>query len=787
MSVRRRRRRSYDDDDYDDDYDDYDDHNDDNDDYVLQQRKSPKRSKSSSSSKHRRSKQEYIISSEIEVHESDQGTSIINKTPISITQERGITDIESIKKRLAEKKRKLEYDRDHNPLSQKSDKVFNEGNFTQQLGVMSCTEIREFLEKTKLTDEEKISFVEQNLKATKHLQSYIKNLNYNPHEMQVMGEAAAGVMSLLHHDIKEKFGILFDSYDTTDPDCVYLRELVARIKKRRKYSKVGKAFQVVKGAVVGTASLVGNAIATGWSYMAPLVSSLFKAGFDLVKYIMSNPLTAFCALSLVKDMRDMACRQAGIYLGKLSKDNAFGSRAFLEDVLKKHYPDIVMTRGKTNLQDLMGIFNEIKQPFMNRIAGVFVVQSTEVGMTAFGEFLSGGIEILPAIPVIGDALGGVIKVIGMVIKASAKEVGKQIGDMIEVGIHNQDVKNCFTKLFEIIDLSTCMKALMEEVNNEFDTAHSTTMNPLQIQRAQNEADKKAKDAGKAVSDLEEKLKKASTAEDREKLQAELTDAKAKADDTKKLFESTKEASTKDTEQQIQQDMKDVEFMTSKREENNVIQKSIFDIRDKLPNLKRNVEIDTEQKKEVETKYVLALETLNKLQKEYPAFEAKNKESRRRYDELDKKGKGRTYNEFYEMDKLKGEMINMPGLVDSRAKNLQDAKDEVRYLKDEVKQKEIKLFENTELLKNAEAALVEATNNFKTKKSDYVREAADYVTKKQAGGGESKKKFSGDLHSKRARKRKNRVHTINRKRGKKHVKSKRKFQNYKSIFKLFQNS
>ena len=269
------------------------------------------------------------------IHQStviDPETGAVQETQVAITPVKGVFTLADVKKNLLEEEEKLKRQQnDVLKLSQRNPDYkepplipppphYTEKNFTQILGLMSCAEIRKHLEKTKLSDEDKVAFVEQNLSASKSFQKYVKKLNLDPKEFQATLEAAHGVTTVMRGQVEEYFGIMFDSYDLDDPDCIYLKELIENIKKKKKGTLWRKRLDNAIWLGKTTANAATNAATNA---ISPLVLDAVKEkallAANKVKQAAENTKQALVNL---KDGAVKHAVKAGHYVGDRIKDGA---------------------------------------------------------------------------------------------------------------------------------------------------------------------------------------------------------------------------------------------------------------------------------------------------------------------------------------------------------------------------------------------------------------------------------------------------------------------------------
>ena len=339
----------------------------------------------------------------------------------------------------------------HNPV---------EKELMTRLGVWSCKDIREHLEHTELTREEKIAFIEQNINSSKSLKAYIKKQHYSANELRYMAEAGEGLVRLIGAKAKEIWTMMYDVEEGSDEDCAYLREEMKKFYEEkenekntvwsRTLAKTAKAAKGVGKAAMDGAKMVGSAALGG-------LKLLGQGGFRVYNWIMHNPKTAFFCLIMLKNLKTQLCRLgAKWYLSqKVDTNNKESIKAFI----RSYYPEIRFD-PRMSLRELKEMLGEKMKPKIAEMAATEVSKVFgDIGKTIGSLFSDTMGTFAMSIPVIGPLIGGSVTLVSKVVIQTVVEDGALLA---ELALSQPYTVNCFTPLKNLLNPFECLKSAAQE-------------------------------------------------------------------------------------------------------------------------------------------------------------------------------------------------------------------------------------------------------------------------------------------------------------------------------------
>lgn len=298
--------------------------------------------------------------------------------------------------------------------------------FTERMGVASREDLENQLDDTTFSQSEKEEIMNNHEEGQTELRQWIEGLNLEKRDYAFM----LNVGKIM----KDQFTAQFQEIITSLED---IKGNVNEIQKKlaSEESLLGKILSKVGSAI-------GWAVGQLYKVISWSVSTLAKMGFNLVKFIITNPHTAKIMAFIALRMKKRICKELSIYMGLYQYkkkagilEKAYEKAGDLADIAKAGLPGVVSSFVNGSKFDSM---------WSTLSAGVSAGFSTVLG----------------AIPVISKSvpvIGGIIEV-GMDIAKDAVKFST------EVAMYEQDVTGTFGYIIEIIDLSECIK--VHEVEEE---------------------------------------------------------------------------------------------------------------------------------------------------------------------------------------------------------------------------------------------------------------------------------------------------------------------------------
>ena len=356
------------------------------------------------------------------------------------------------------------------PASKGSKSSLNIDQVVKNMGVMSCAEIKYELERSKMTTEEKIIFIKQNRSSSRHLISWLKSQHLSPEQLKYFQDAGGAIMRLLGQNAKEISTVLYcQEFDESDPDCVYLKELLQRLENEMNETPKSKATKKSNGYLKRIKEGVKTAAAFAWKGAKAVGSHVYNAGvflaklavskaFDLWKWMSSNPTTAFFSLMYLRSIRNKLCRLAGSNLKYFGPDT---NKDLLLKSIRLHNPNYNPKPGSTVkdiLDDVNSIGSKVATETLVSVGGTVVSQMWGKTGRAMTEVLAGAAGFLPGGPIISASIRVVM---GAVIDSTEESL--QFAH--EQAIYTTRLNNAFGMLVDLINPMKCVDQLYGEFVN----------------------------------------------------------------------------------------------------------------------------------------------------------------------------------------------------------------------------------------------------------------------------------------------------------------------------------
>ena len=341
-----------------------------------------------------------------------------------------------------------------------------------KLGIMDCTAIRKFLEKSTMTIEERIVFIENNRSSSKHLKSWIQGQHMGQKELTMYSAVGKDILSMVGNNTYNLYNTLYgDSSDETDPDCVYLTNTLKEYYNQTRDERWSK---LMKGAH----AVVQNAWEFGkWGAGKAVdavkygLSWAITKGFELWTWISSNPKTAYFALTAISQVKTRVCRYVG---GKLAEMGIYmGQKESVLAYIKKVYPDKEPPPPGSTLGDmyksLKGVGEQVTLDVVSKQAGPLIKNIFSMGGTVLKAGLGGAVA---GIPFAGPMLSGAVSAIT---DAVVEQTAEQAAQAAEMACYMKSVENTFSKLIEVINPFSCLEELAKSANAVLDPTPKVTV------------------------------------------------------------------------------------------------------------------------------------------------------------------------------------------------------------------------------------------------------------------------------------------------------------------------
>lgn len=335
-------------------------------------------------------------------------------------------------------------------------------NLPEAMGVMTCTQLREYLEdNTEMSHQERIVFIEQNMQSTSTLRSYIAKQHMSMKDLNFYATAGKSLMTMVGTSTTDMMDYFVDRpMDDADPDCEYLKDLL-----ETSYRLVGKSAKETVSMYQKLKTMAESAYTTAKKWTGKVANlAIFFAkymaqwAFKIGQWIMSNPKTAFFSLMVLKGLKTQLCRQVGKIVGYFGEST---DRSWMMSKIRQYYKGPLPSGRNSTARDMYNVAQDALKPVVIDAVGGAAKSIMGALWDNSGSILkSAVVASLSAIPFAGPALASV----GGLIVDGALNASKESAQMaLEQAIYTRHVNNAFGQLFELVDPISCMK----EVFNEF--------------------------------------------------------------------------------------------------------------------------------------------------------------------------------------------------------------------------------------------------------------------------------------------------------------------------------
>jgi hypothetical protein len=375
----------------------------------------------------------------------------VNKlSPISVKQEIELTRKSPI--------RKSPSPMDIKKLTPKTQK--KRLDLLKRLNIMSCADIKLYLETTQMNEEEKIVFIKQNMVDNKSLRNYISKQHFNIKDLNFMSDAGSSILNTLGNETKKIYESFMgsDELDENDEDCKYLQNILKQYENQKSGGYLSKALTLTKDVLSTTGKVLYETGKFVGSKAYDVFNYLATRGFQLWTWISSNPKSAYFALVMLKSLKTQLCRFCGESLGLFGSWS--GMRDRLITVIKHFYPDADLNPN-TSLSDLKSMVKDVSKPFVTEIISKSVVSIFNTVWDNKSTLFSGAItSAFSLIPGVGPILGSGFSAIFDTVLSNTKD---SINLMQEQMVYQTHVSNAFSMLFEIVNPFECIDNMLKEV------------------------------------------------------------------------------------------------------------------------------------------------------------------------------------------------------------------------------------------------------------------------------------------------------------------------------------
>jgi len=398
----------------------------------------------------------------------------------------------------------------------------------KQFKVMDCKQIREYIDKTKFTEEEKIKFIKQHMNSSNMLRDYVKKHKMSTDEIQLAVESGKFILNTLTDKMMEMKDFVFsqEAEIQKDPDCQVLSEMVDSYEKeqlrktkksvnkksasakkksatpRNKWSAAKRRVKKLGNAALGKVANVGNAaynavttenikgalnyskdkLASAFSYSKKafvtvynIIKWLMKKGFEIWTYVNDNPLLILMTCMFIEEIKSHLCLWVGSLLGHITKTNIgehwnslINSLSFiLPSALREQLLADYNSEDPSQLARMWDWF----QTFTKTSALDYVSKNgMEMMHDAMGSVKSYAVPILTS--AIAIVTGGtsllVSGAIGVVFSVICDSVEKSVGQSLVLSAQLSTVKSVFSKLFDVVNPSKCIASMAKQQQETVD-------------------------------------------------------------------------------------------------------------------------------------------------------------------------------------------------------------------------------------------------------------------------------------------------------------------------------
>ena len=331
-----------------------------------------------------------------------------------------------------------------------------EQELPKALGIMSCEQIRIYIEKSTFSKKEKEVFIRDNLRGSRALKTYIKEQNFSLSELKMFTEGGKFIMKNIEKQIKTiSESMNLSGEDKLDKgeglECEYLQNILDNegnsneseswedfLKKKLKEGRTSKSknkrgnWSRIKSATrkVGTGiydlgsgvlrktrdlaargNIVLQYVLSAGKGVKDVVVKTLKyfagVGFQIWTWISTHPLAAMFAIKFLNKLKTYGCEWVGEQLGIVGTSTSSSREAWFA-IIHQLYPNdpavqdevklSEIIRTKSDFNTLMKAFAMCEIPSLLFTKGKELLQSIFVGLKDFTVWaLSGAFGLLPFI------------------------------------------------------------------------------------------------------------------------------------------------------------------------------------------------------------------------------------------------------------------------------------------------------------------------------------------------------------------------------------------------------
>lgn len=302
--------------------------------------------------------------------------------------------------------------------------LYNE--FLDRFGVGTVEELEEEVQNSKFSSDEKTEIVESYKEDVKDLQLWVEGLNLSKRDHAFMMSVGKMIKDQFAANLKEAM----DDLNQIKSGVVDIQQ-----KLSNEQSFLGKLMSKVGSAVGWVAGQVYKVIS--WS-----VTTLATLGFNLIRYILTNPRTAKIMAFIALRIKKRICKEVSIYVGMYVYKKESG-------ILDK-ITEGVASAAEAAKQGLPGIVaNFVNGSKFDTLWGSLTDTIT-----------SGFSSVLGAVPVISKS----VPVVGGLVELGMDIAKESVRFATEVAMYEKDVTGTVGHIIELIDLTECIK--VQEVEKQ---------------------------------------------------------------------------------------------------------------------------------------------------------------------------------------------------------------------------------------------------------------------------------------------------------------------------------
>lgn len=336
----------------------------------------------------------------------------------------------------------------------------------KKLNIMTCSDIKTYLESTDMSDEEKVIFIRQNMTDNRALRSFIEKQHYNLKELNFVSDAGSVILKTIGNEAYKVYELMIGTTIEAEDevDCQLLKDFVKNYENKQKQPGFFKqaletGVEATKTALQYTGTALyytgkaawetGKLLFQGFSY-------LISKGFQLWTWISSNPRSAYFALLTLKSLKNQLCKASGQALGIFGSST--GTKKKLVAYINYYRPDIQVTEHTS-----MTILKDVSKPFINDVIGKSIVGLFNKAWEHKQKVVTGALA-LAFTTVVGPVAGPMIgSGIGMMLDTIMDGAKESVSLIAEQTVYQTDVRNCFTALFELVNPIECIDKMLKEV------------------------------------------------------------------------------------------------------------------------------------------------------------------------------------------------------------------------------------------------------------------------------------------------------------------------------------